>query len=76
MARADIISNYEATLLWHAEFPIEGAGVVHVLTENDPRRRRVCVHRRHAGPLQGRRTGGACAGDRFGVREDGRSLDA
>ncbi len=33
MARPDIISNYDETLRWHTEFPMEGAGVVHVLTE-------------------------------------------
>ncbi|MBY0287306.1 MAG: hypothetical protein K2X52_09165 [Mycobacteriaceae bacterium] len=33
MAREDIISNYYETLRWHAEYPIEGVGVVHVVTE-------------------------------------------
>jgi len=33
LARGDIISNYFETLRWHAKYPIEGFGVVHVVTE-------------------------------------------
>lgn len=33
LARGDIISNYRRTFRWHAERPIEGVGVVHVVTE-------------------------------------------